>query len=103
MKWTWRYADWIIVIIAVAVGFAVWFVPNGKANADFQRLKVVQAERRAELLKQMQQEADEAAHAKMVEEEGIVYVPTPTPKPAVAPAPAPVAAPEKTPAKPKGK
>lgn len=80
MKWTWRYADWVIVIIAVAVGFAVWFVPNGKANEDFQKLKVLQAERRAALVKEAQQAADDAAHAKMVEEEGIVYVPQLTPE-----------------------
>lgn len=78
MQWTWKYADWLVVIIAVLVGFCIWFIPNEKANKNYQELKRVNAERRAELVKQAQAAAAEADHKKMVEEYGLVYVPMPS-------------------------
>jgi hypothetical protein len=80
MERTWKYADWLIFFFAAIFGMVIWFMPNDKANKDLQELKRVNAERREVLAKQQAAIREQQAHDKMVEEEGIVYLPTLTPE-----------------------
>jgi hypothetical protein len=47
MSWTWKWFDMAIVVAAVAIGFAVFFIPNIENSEDMKKLVAIDNERRA--------------------------------------------------------
>ena len=83
MSWTWRWFDYSIVIGAVIVGFAIWFIPNFENSPDIQKLYAQQRELKELRLKY---EAQQAEIKKEQEELGLVFI-APAPEPEKKPAP----------------
>lgn len=88
LKWTWKNSEWLMVAIALIVGFGVFFLPSNEDKID--ELARVAQERRdawaaydAALQKKIAEH--KALSERQAEELGIVYVPTPA-QPAVPPA-----------------
>lgn len=72
MSFTWKWFDLLIVIGAVVIGLAVWFIPNINANPEVQELYAHQRELKA---KRLAREAEAARIQKEREELGLVFVP----------------------------
>jgi hypothetical protein len=47
MSWTWKWLDLAIVIAAVILGLAVWFIPNMMNSKEMKDLVAVSNERKA--------------------------------------------------------
>lgn len=82
MKWTWKYADWLVIAVALVIGFAGFFLPSKEKDvAELERVvkerKAKAAEMRAAIAKATAEH--EALTAKQREEYGIVYIPSPPP------------------------
>jgi hypothetical protein len=84
MSWTWKWFDILVVIGAVAIGFAVFFIPNFMNTKEMKEFVAVQEERRAALAAY---EARQAEIKREQEELGLVFV-TPTQEKSTQQAPA---------------
>lgn len=76
MSWTWKWLDVAIVIGAVAIGFAVFFIPNFMNSKEMKDLVAISNERRAA---KAAYEAQQAEIKREQEELGLVFV-SPSPK-----------------------
>lgn len=98
VKWTWKYADWVVIVAALVIGFGGFFLPSkDKDVAELARVvkerKAKAADMRAAIAKATAEH--EAMTAKQRVELGIVYVPTPVkPVQPVPPAAAPATKPQ---------
>lgn len=99
MSWTWKWFDLLIVVMALAAGFGVWFIPNFMASDEMKNLIASQKKLKAEIaVYEKQQAAYEKQQAEIKKEQdelGLVFLPPP-PAPAKKPAATPA---KKTPAK----
>jgi hypothetical protein len=89
MSWTWKWFDVAIVIGAVAIGFAVFFLPNFMNSKEMKDLVAASNERRAA---KAAYEAQQAEIKREQEELGLVFL-----------SPAPESPPQKPAAGQKGK
>jgi hypothetical protein len=92
IRWTWKYADWLMIVIAVVVGLFGIFLPSNEKQLN--ELKRVTAERKAAWADYHARVAKataehEALTAKQREDYGIVYVPVIAAPAAEPPKPAP--------------
>jgi len=78
---SWKFFDLALVIAAIIVGFAVWFIPNFKNSPEMKSLVAIQNERREAW---SAYEARQAEIKKEQEELGLVFLPPP---PAAKPVP----------------
>ena len=76
MSWTWKWFDILVVVGAVAIGFAVFFIPNFMNTKEMKDFLAVQEERKAALAAY---EARQAEIKREQDELGLVFV-TPTPE-----------------------
>jgi hypothetical protein len=74
MSWTWKWLDLAIVIAAVAIGFAVFFIPNFMNSDEMKNLVAASNERKAA---QAAYKAQQAEIKREQEELGLVYLPPP--------------------------
>src|SRR6185503_9275212 len=82
---SWRFFDLAMVIAAIIVGCAVWFIPNFMNSPDMKKLVATQNDRKQAW---RAYEARQAEIKKEQEELGLVFIPPP---PAAKPAPAKLA------------
>lgn len=82
MSGTWKYFDLAIVIAAVIVGCAVWFIPDMMSSPKVKEL-VANANERKERIAAYQ--AQQAEIKKEQEELGLVFIPPPPEVQKVAP------------------
>jgi len=71
---SWKFFDLAMVIAAIIVGCAVWFIPNFMNSPDMKNLIATQNERKQERLAY---EARQAEVKKEHEELGLVFLPPP--------------------------
>ncbi len=97
---SWQYFDLLIVIGAVVLGFAIWFIPSVTSSPDVQKLFAQQREIAAEI---KAEKAEEARVKKEQDDLGLIFVAPSDPKqqPATPPAEAKKPAKPAKPAKPK--
>lgn len=74
MSFTWKWFDLLIVVGAVVIGFAVWFIPSFESDPEIQELYARQREIRE---RREAREAEAARIAKEREELGLVFIPPP--------------------------
>ena len=84
MTWTWKAFDYLIVIVAIVVGFGVWFLPNFENSPEIQKLY---AEQRALKEARLKHEAIVAEIKKEQEDLGLVFIAPPPEVPKKQPAP----------------
>lgn len=81
MSWTWKWFDLLIVIMALAVGFGVWFIPNFMASDEMKALVASQNKLKAEVAayeKEVAAYDRQQAEIKREQEElGLVFLPPP--------------------------
>jgi len=77
MSWTWKWLDLAIVIAAVIIGLAVWFIPNMMNSKEMKNLVAVTNERKAVHEAYLKRQAE---IKKEQEELGLVYL-SPPPQP----------------------
>ena len=74
MSWTWKWLDVAIVIGAVAIGFAVFFIPNFMNSKEMKDLVAVDKQRRAAAAAY---KAEQAEIKREQEELGLVFLSPP--------------------------
>jgi sugar phosphate permease len=88
MHRTWKFFDMLIVAAAIALGFAIWFIPNFANSPEMKKLVAI-ADHRFEVKKHNKEEAERrakekaeaaAALAKEREEQGLIFIAPPPPK-----------------------
>ncbi len=77
MSSTWKWFDLLIVVGAVVIGLAVWFIPNMEADPEVQELYAHQRDLKE---RRLAREAEAARIEKEREELGLVFVPLAEPK-----------------------
>lgn len=74
MHRTWKYFDMLIVLGALLLGSAVWFIPNFTQSPEFVAMqKTAEQRKAAKAASEAAKMAEDARLKKQHEEEGIVY------------------------------
>lgn len=76
MAWTWKWFDMMIAVMALVVGFGVWFIPNFMNSKE---MKDLVASQNAIKAQNAAYEAQQAAIKAEQEELGLVFLPPPPP------------------------
>jgi len=77
MQWTWKWFDMMIAVMALVVGFGVWFIPNFMNSKE---MKDLVASQNAIKAQNAAYAAQQAAIKAEQEELGLVYLPPPPPE-----------------------
>ena len=78
MQWTWKSFDMLIVVAALAIGVAVWFIPSVSESEQMHELYEAVNERKERIAaREAAIAAEEARIEREREELGIIYIPNP--------------------------
>lgn len=80
LKWSWKNSEWLMVAIALILGFGVFFLPSNEDKLD-ELARVAQERRDKWAAYDAAMEKRIAEHKAMSEQQaeelGIIYIPTP--------------------------